>query len=369
MQNLQFSAGKRIIGGKSQCFIIAEIGVNHNNNLSIAKKLIDSASKAGCDAVKFQSFKIENLYSKNSGKLDWKDKDRKYSYDIYEANKSFQIPDDWLSKLKSYCKKKNIILLSSTFDKESVDDVEKLGIPLFKLGSTSLTNLPLLEYVAKKGKPIILSIGGANVKEIKEAVKTITKHNKRLAILHCHLKYPTPLEYVNMNVLKTLKKEFPNAIIGYSDHTENPYIASVAAIFLGAKIIEKHITLNKKMKGPDHFFALEPQELKLMVGKIREAEKKILSNKKMVIQEKILGSPRIQVYDIERYIRNFAYQTIISVRNIKKGERITENNVRILRPGKLERGIEPKYYYALTRKYKAKKEIQTGKSIKWEDVR
>jgi len=354
------------IGEKEPCFIIAEVGINYNSDFNIAKKLIDTATDAGCDAVKFQTYKVDHLYSKKAGKIDWEDKDKEYSYDIYEANKSFELPFEWIPKLMNYCNKKNIIFLSSVWDEPSTDYLDEKGIEAFKIGSSALTNIPLINYVAKKKKPMIISIGGANINEIEDAVNAIKKFHNKIAILHCHLNYPTKLKDTNINIVSTLKEKFPDLVIGYSDHTEHPYIAPVAAVAKGAKIVEKHITLNKKMKGPDHFFALEPKELKLMVAKIREIEKKMKKGEKIDLDSKVFGSGEIKVDKDEEYLRNFAFTTIIAIKDIKKGEKLSEDNIRVLRPGKIKRGIEPKFYKQIIGK-KAVKKIIFGKAVDWND--
>jgi len=243
----------------------------------------------------------------------------------------------------------------------------KKGIKLFKTTSYAITHLPLMEHIAKMGLPIIISTGGSNLHEIKEAYKIIRKYNKKIAILHCVAKYPTPLEHANINIISTLKKEFPEAIIGYSDHTEDPVKAPVAAITKGAKVIEKHITLDKKMKGPDHFFALEPKELKEMVKAIKETENKIKKGESIKIDEKILGSSERKILDIERYIRDFAYSIIFTKKKIKKGELFTKDNLLILRRGKREKGLDPKEWFNIINKKRANKNLEIEHVLKKED--
>jgi len=358
----------KFIGEDSPCFIVAEVGINHNGDINIAKKMIDVSAEAGCDAVKFQNFKAELMYPKSAGKLDWEDEKGKYSYDIFENVKKFEYPEEWIDELKEYCKKKNIIFFSSASDEESADLLYKKGVKLFKTTSYAITHLPLIEYIAKKGLPIIMSTGGSNLQEIKEAYEIVRKYDKKIAILHCVAKYPTPLEYANLNVIDTLKKEFPEAIIGYSDHTEGPVKAPVAAIVKGAKVIEKHITLDRKMKGPDHFFALEPNELKEMVKAIRNTEKRLKKGEKIKIDNKILGSSERKTYEIEKYLRNFAYSIIFTKKEIKKGELFTKDNLIILRKGKKEKGLEPKEWFNIINKKRANKDLKVEHVLKKEDL-
>jgi N-acetylneuraminate synthase len=369
MKKTPITVGHKKIGGDNPCFIIAEVGINHNGDIKLAKKLIDVAAQAGCDAVKFQAYKTSHLYSKRAGRLDWKDKGEKYSYDIYSSNKSFEMPADWVPKLINYATKQNLIFFSSVWDEPSSDFLEKKGMGLYKIGSSAVTNLPLIEHVAKKRKPVILSIAGSTLGEVEEAIATVQRYNKDMVVLHCHLKYPTELKDVNMNIMKTLMYAFPDLILGYSDHTMHPFKAPVAAVAAGAKVIEKHITLDKEMKGPDHFFALEPDELALMVKKIREAEERIKKGKKIDVNPIIMGSSGLKTYPDEAYLRKFAYTTIITVKDIKKGEKLTKSNVRVLRPGKIKRGLEPRFYKLLVRKgFKVVRDIPLGKAIMWDDL-
>lgn len=355
------------VGKNHPCFIIAEAGINFNGRLELAKKLIDMAADAGCDAVKFQAFTAENLYPKTAGELDWQDGQKKYSYSIYDNVKKFELPFSFIPELQEHAKKRNIIYFASICDEQSGDIVEKHGVPLFKTTSYAITNLPLIEHLAKKGKPLIMSTGGATLHEIREAYETAKKHNQQLIILHCVIKYPSPLQDVNMNVLETLQREFPDAIIGYSDHTAEVADAPVAAIVKRAKVIEKHITLDKKMQGPDHFFALDPQELKTMVKAIRDTEQKLRKGEKVAVNHVILGSSDKKINESEEYLRKFAYQTIISSVLIKAGELISVHNVKVLRPGKLAMGLEPKHFQEVTSgRYKAKEDIPEGKPITWE---
>lgn len=362
--------GNRKIGEGNPCFIIAEIGINHNGSMDIAKRLIDSAVDAGCDAVKFQAFKAKTLYPKTAGKLDWIDKDgNKYSYNIYENVESFEMPYEWVPELMRYCKQKNIIFFSSICDEESADYFEKQKISLVKTTSYAITHLPLIQHLAKKKIPLIISTGGASIEEIKRAYETVLKYHDSMIILHCVIKYPAPLDMINMNVLDTLRKEFSRAVIGYSDHSAEPGDAPVAAIYKGAKVIEKHITLDKKMKGPDHFFALEPDELKKMVKDVRNAEDNIKKRKKFYVDKKILGSKDKKIHKTEKYLKDFAYQCIFAKKNIKKGGIIKKEDLIILRPGKKERGLEPKDLNKITdNAYFASRYIKSEDAITWNNI-
>lgn len=323
-------------------YVIAEIGINFNGSLENCYKMIDMSVEADCSAAKFQLFTADKLYAKSSGKLDWKDSEKEYSYDIYEAVKSFELPIEWIEKLISYCKEKNIDFMASVFDTQVLDFLVEKGMKIIKLSSYTITNIPLIEACAKKKLPIIMSTGGANLAETEEAVNTILKYHDNIVLLHCSIKYPTELKNVNMGVLNTLKYAFPNIKYGYSDHTFEISEAPMQSIYLGGTVVEKHITLDKKMDGPDHFFALEPDELKCMTKSIKQAELEY-KNKSFKIDEIIYGNSAKICYKHEKYARDFAYMTLFANKRIKKGSVIKANDLSILRPGKLERGLEPKY--------------------------
>jgi N-acetylneuraminate synthase len=219
------------------------------------------------------------------------------------------------------------------------------------------------------GKPVVMSVAGCYLGEIEEAVNSLRQHLQNIALLHCHLKYPTAPRDANLAVIKTLMQVFPECVIGYSDHTEHPFSAPVGAVAIGAKVIEKHITLNKKMKGPDHFFALEPNELKIMVKQIREAEKIIAKGGSVPVSNELLGSSSVGPSENELYLREFAFTTIISMNSIKKGERLTKKNIRVLRPGKLPRGLHPRFYTLLVEKgYKVTRDIPLGTPLTLDDL-
>ncbi len=352
----------------SKIYIIAEIGINFNGSLENCYKLIDSAVEAGCQAVKFQLFSAKNLYPQSAGKLEWKnERNETYDYDIYQAIKSFELPVEWLKELKSYCDARSIDFLSSVFSIEDLKIMITKGIQKVKLSSYSITNIPLIEEAAKSGLPIIISTGGATLGETEEAINAFLKYSTedKLTILHCSIQYPTELKDVNMGVLNTFKYAFPNINYGYSDHTFEVSDAPVQAIYLGAKVIEKHITLDKKMEGPDHFFALEPKELKKMVEDIQEAEKEFTSNQ-FKIDKTIYGRSAKICHEHEKYLRDFAYSTLFAKRSIKKGEQIKVEDLSILRPGKKQRGLEPKWMKLFKNKEVfAKKDLNFEDSITW----
>lgn len=322
----EISIAAKKIGAKQPSFIIAEVGVNHNGNFSKAKKLIDAAKFSGADAVKFQTFSVDKLMLKNAEKPKYQLKNTYDSVSQYAMLKKLTLTKKQHIELMRYATDKEIIFLSTPYDIESADFLDKLKIPAFKLSSIEIVNHPFIEYMAKLGKPLILSTGLSTFEEVKAAVRLIESlgYKKNLILLHCNFNYPTRYEEVNLRAMITLSKIF-NVHVGFSDHTRG-ILASVMAVALGARVIEKHITLDKKLPGPDHCASLTICEFANMVKSIRSTEK-------------ILGSYEKKPTDSE--LSNIvSRKSIVSAYNIKKGDVISMNKLSIKRPGN---GIWPTY--------------------------
>jgi len=334
----------KIIGYGHPTYIIAEIGANHNGDISIAKKLIDKAAAACVDAVKFQTYKAEKLYSRRAPKFS---KDDMKPFDLIKAN---ELPREWHNELARYATQKKLHFLSSPFDYEAVDQLDDVGVPAFKVASFELTDLELLRYIAKKKKPVILSVGMATLGEIEEALTVIrSERNDDIVLLHCTSLYPSPIDVVNLNAIQTLQVAY-KIPIGFSDHTLGIHIP-IAAVAKGAAVIEKHFTLDRHMKGPDHLFAVEPEELKQMVRNIRDVEKALGTG----IKER---SPQEQeMYEKGR-------RSIIAAQDIKKGTKLTRDILLVKRPGY---GIKPKYIDVIIGR-KANKDIKKDQWITWDDI-
>ena len=258
----------------NKVIIIAEAGVNHNGDINLAKKLIEEAAHSGADYVKFQTFKAKNLVSKTARKADYQVKNTNGGDDSqFQMLKNLEMPSEWHFELKDYAENLGIKFLSTGFDEEAIDFLNKLGVDLFKIPSGEITNKPYLIDVAEKGKPIILSTGMATLEEVIAAVDVLVAHGitkKMITVLHCNTEYPTPMQDVNLLAMHHIKSQL-GVEVGYSDHTLGIEVA-VAAVALGARVIEKHFTLDKNMVGPDHVASLEPDELILMVKAIRNIE-------------------------------------------------------------------------------------------------
>lgn len=306
-------------------FIIAEAGVNHNGKLKLAFKLIDMAIKAGVDAVKFQTFKTEKVISRKAMKAPYQIKNHKKTQSQFEMVKKLELSDNDYISLAKYCADKGIMFISTPTDEQSADLLDYLKVPFFKIGSAEITNFPFLEYVAGKNKPIVLSTGMADMEEVREAVNAVYKTgNKKLILLHCVTDYPVPFKEVNLRAMVTLKDIF-KIPVGYSDHTLGINVP-ISAVTLGAKIIEKHFTLNKRMEGPDHRASLSPWELEQMVDNIR-------------IIEQTFGDGIKRPSACERRNINIVRRSVVAVKNLKKGEVIHKDSVSLKRPGW---GIQPK---------------------------
>ena len=259
--------------------IIAEAGVNHNGNLDIAKKLIDVASNAKVDFIKFQTYKTKNLVSSNAKMADYQIKNISSNLSQFEMLKKLELSFSDFQELISYSKSKKIGFLSSPFDIESIDYLNKLEIDFIKIPSGEITNFPYLEKIASISKKVILSTGMSTLKEIESALDILTSKNlkkKDITLLHCNTEYPTPFDDVNLKAMENLKNHF-DIMVGYSDHTLGIEVP-IAAVALGACVIEKHITLDSKMEGPDHFASIEPKQLDSMVKSIRNIETAISGN-------------------------------------------------------------------------------------------
>ncbi len=311
---------------KNEVFIIAEAGVNHNGSIEIAKKLIDVAIKSKANAVKFQTFKTENVLSRNAQKADYQKETTDTNESQFDMIKKLELDINTHKELIAYCKEKKIMFLSTPFDHDSIDMLNDLGLEIFKIPSGEITNLPYLRHIGKLGKKVIISTGMADIGEIEDALNILveagTKKND-ITVLHANTMYPTPMEDVNLKAMVTIGNTF-NILYGYSDHTLGIEV-DIAAVAMGASVIEKHFTLDKMMDGPDHKASLEPQELNEMVKAIRNIEKALGSGIKKVSKSE---APNMQI----------ARKSITANRSIKKGELLSEENLAIKRPGT---GISP----------------------------
>lgn len=307
--------------------IIAEAGVNHNGDFEIAKKLVDAAARAGADYIKFQTFKAEALVSKNAQKAEYQQTNIKEK-DSSQLNmlKKLELSERQHLDLIHYCQEKNIHFFSTAFDLESINFLKSCNLNLWKIPSGEITNYPYLKKIASFGEPVIISTGMCTMEDIEQAIAVLTANGTKkedITVLHCNTEYPTPMQDVNLKAMQTISRKL-GVKVGYSDHTLGIEVP-IAAVALGATIIEKHFTLDRNMEGPDHKASLEPGELKAMVKAIRNIEK-------------ALGSQEKTVTDSERKNREVARKSIVASTSIKKGDLFSETNITVKRPGS---GISP----------------------------
>lgn len=307
--------------------IIAEAGVNHNGSIELAKKLIDAAALAGVDYVKFQSFKAENLVSKEAKKAEYQQKNMADSDDSqFTMLKKLELSPEQHIELIAYCTEKGIKFFSTAFDLESIDFLASLKLGLWKIPSGEITNYPYLKQIALKKEPVILSTGMCDMTDIDNAIQVLLKFGvtkEQITVLHCNTEYPTPMHDVNLNAMKAIADKF-EVNIGYSDHTKGIEVP-IAAVALGATVIEKHFTLDRTMEGPDHKASLEPQELIAMTSAIRNIEMALGSEEKKVTASEINN-------------KSVARKSIVASQYIQVGDVLTESNLTIKRPGT---GISP----------------------------
>lgn len=313
---------------KKRVFIIAEAGVNHNGDIKLAKNLIDVAKEAGADAIKFQTFISEKVISKYAPKAEYQDRNTSSKESQLEMVKKLELSFDEFVELSRYCRERNIEFLSTAFDFDSISFLDSLNMKIWKIPSGEITNLPYLIKIAKLGKEVILSTGMSTMEDIRSAISALKKNGSGdITVLHCTTEYPAPYNDVNLKAMNAIQVKF-GVPVGYSDHTEGIEIP-IAAVAMGAAIIEKHFTLDRNMEGPDHKASLEPNELKAMVSAIRNIEMAIGNGEKKPAESEIKNM-------------TIARKSIIAKKNILKGEIFTEDNLTVKRPGN---GISPMKWF------------------------
>ena len=325
------------IGEKHPVFVIAEGGINHNGSVKVAKKLVLKASEIGSDAIKFQTFIASDLTSIKS----------KY----YKLFKKLELDESQFGEISDFSKEHNIIFLSTPFSKNAVDILNRLKVPAFKIASGDLTDIPLIKYASSKNKPMIISTGMSKMSEVSEAINAVkSQQNKKIVLLHSVSAYPTPYNETNLKSILTLKNKF-KVPVGFSDNGNDMFVP-VVAVALGAKIIEKHFTLNKKMKGPDQPISATPNEFSNLVQQSRDFEL-------------MLGDGIKKCQNSEISTRKNARRSLTAISNISKGQKIMHDMISIKRPAT---GIEPKYYSKIIGKF-AKRNIKSGKTLDWNDIK
>ena len=339
----------REIGKKSPVFVVADAGSNHNGDLERAKELIDIAARARADAVKFQSFLADNLTMPRRGKDDKEDgKQKAFNDKWYKVLKKLELPREWHKELQEYSRKKGLIFFSSCFDEEGADFLDNLGVPAFKIASIDLTNIPLIRHVAKKKKPVIISTGLGTLGEIEEAVEAVREEeNEQIILLHSISYYPALVEDANLASMKTISDAF-QVPVGYSDHTFGIFVC-IGAAALGACLVEKHFTIDRRLPGAQHRYAAEPDDLRWMVRGIRDVASAV-------------GSPIKKPVERELNEQRYARRSLVAKASIPYGTKITRDMVTLIAPGE---GIKPKYVDVAVGRV-AKVDIEAGDIITWD---
>lgn len=346
--NKEIKIGNKIIGDTHPTYFIAEIGANFDGSIEKAKHLIDAAKKAGADCAKFQTFSTPRIVSEGGfSHMQLKGVHGSWGRTVSEVFKDAEFPVAWHKEIADYCKVVGIDFSTSPYFKEAVDLCVDLAVPFIKIGSGDITWLEMLDYIARKGKPVMLATGDATMSEIDEAVRTIeATGNKDLVLMQCITNYPSKIESANVNVLKTYQSAF-DVLTGYSDHAPG-HVVALASVVIGGRVIEKHFTLNKTDKGPDHPHSMEPQEFRFMVDSIREVERAMGSTRKEVVAEE--GET---VY-VQR-------RCLYAKQDLKKGHIMTSEDIDILRPAL---GIPPKFKPMIIGK-ECKEDIVKGQPLFW----
>ena len=333
------------------CFIIAEVGVNHNNNMTLAKKLISEAKKAGADAVKFQTFKADTLALKNTPKVAYQKRSGRKEETHHSMLKKLELSEKNHLLIQKICKKNNIEFISTPYDLERAIFLSKIGVKKFKIASADIVDHQMHNYLAKKNKEVIISTGMSTIKEIAQTINIYkTKKNNKFSILHCVSNYPCSDESLNLKNILTLQKKF-KCKVGFSDHSIGN-ISSIIAIGYGAKIIEKHFTLDKKMKGPDHLASSTPQEFSSLVKDIRRAEK-------------AMGSLNRKIQKEELSMRNVSRKSLIYKKNLKTNQILSNNDITSIRPGNKILGNKINFFIGK----KLKKNVKKQEHLKFTDVK
>ncbi|MDA7512451.1 N-acetylneuraminate synthase family protein [Verrucomicrobia bacterium] len=342
---------------------ISEIGINHDGSLEKALEMIRVSADCGADIVKFQMFQAHHMYTPKAGQYKAATGEM---IDIYEVVKKMELPQDWIPELLKESKACGVEFLLTICDVESLERAVKNGVRYIKVASYEISHLPLFEAIGKTGLPVIFSTAGSCLGDVEEALMALG-HQDNVCVMQCNGQYPAARHIVNMNVLKTLQYAFPDLSIGFSDHTEDPVEAPIAAVTLGAEYIEKHFTLDKASLGPDHCFAVDPAGLRRLVEAVRESERKTANGEVIDIDPIILGSSNKTMLTEEQYLCGFAFRTLYAKKDIHAGDVFSKENITVLRAGQQESGLHPRELKNLIGK-RSPKGIEQHEPINWKSL-
>lgn len=357
----------RNVGDGHAVFIVAECGINHNGSLDMALQMIQKAADSGVDAVKFQLFRAAGMYTPDAGLYRTASGDM---VPIYALMEDVELPLEWIPTLSARCRELGLCFIMTVCDEWCVEAVEQYDFDVYKIASYEISHLPMLREISRREMPVIMSTGAADMSDVVEAVDVLPPNTERpLGVLQCTAKYPAELSEINLSVIDTFSRIFPNVVAGYSDHTEDPVQAPVQAVYHGAKIIEKHFTLDRELPGADHCFALDPPDLRRMVSAIREAETTLEDGNYPELDKTMAGSTFKRLTEAEQMLRDFAYRGIFTTRKIAAGDILSRDNLAVLRPGELQQGLHPRYFDILASgRYVATQGLEKYRGLQWDDV-
>ena len=346
------SIGERLIGEGQPCFLVAEVGINHNGDMELARKMIEAAIRAGADAVKFQTFKAKEFISDSKQTFSYLSQGKKITESMLGMFRRYEFSREKWFLIKKECDKQGVLFLSTPQNKTDLDLLLDLGVKAIKVGSDDFTNIPLLKEYARTGLPLILSSGMADLGEVHRSLDSVgALDGYPTILLHCTSQYPTPPEDVNLLKIKTLSQAFPYIPIGFSDHTQGPLAASLA-LAMGAMVFEKHFTMDHDLPGPDHWFSADPDELSEWISSIRKASV-------------MLGNGIIRPTAKEKEMRKIARRSVVALCDIEKGEILTKDNIGLKRPGD---GL-PAFLYEHMLGLKSSGKIRHGNLLAWGDFK
>lgn len=354
------------MGRNQPVMVVAECGINHNGQLDMALRLVEAAAGAGAEGIKFQLFRAAGMYTPRAGQY----RTATGGYvPIYKLMEDVELPLQWVPHLSRACRDHGLEFIMTVCDEWCVEVMDDFDFDVYKVASYEIAHLPMLEALSQRDKPIFISTGAATMDEVREAVKTLSPDGQRpLGLFQCTAKYPAPEAALDLAVIGTFADTFAQIIPGFSDHSLDPIKPPVQAVYHGAKMIEKHFTLDRSLPGVDHSFAVEPRHLRELVNAVREAEARVASGEPLDFDPRLAGRSAKVVEADEQMLRNFATRGIFSIVPIAAGEPFSRQNLRVLRPGELPQGLHPRYFAQFISGGRAARDIPQWTGLSWDDV-
>lgn len=357
----------RGVGAGESVLIVAECGINHNGSLDLGLRMIEEAALAGVGACKFQLFRAAGMYTPEAGLYRTSTGEM---VPIFQLMQEMEVPEDWVPRLSAQCHDYGLEFIMTVCDEWCVDFMTTQEFEVYKVASYEIGHLPMLRAIAAHDKPIFISTGAATMAEVAEAVATVSPDGQRpVVVCQCTAHYPAEEDQLDLAVLEAFAARFAQVIPGFSDHSRHPTAAPVQAVYHGAKVIEKHFTLDRDLPGADHSFACEPPDLARMVAAIREAEARLASGERVPLDPILSGRSEKQIEPSEEVLRAFAHRGLFTVRDIPAGEAFGPDSIHVLRPGELPQGLHPRHYQEITAGDRtAARDLPAWHGLQWEDV-